>query len=163
MNVDTATSDADAALRLSSQLCFPLYAAARLMVQAYKPHLDPLGLTYPQYLTMLVLWEEDSLSVRTIADRLALDSATLTQILKNLESAGLVTRTRVKGDARTVVNQLTRKGQRLKLKAASLPHDLVCKHGAEVAELSEIKPALERLVGSFRGEEASGANVANID
>jgi len=94
-------------LKLDHQLCFPLYAASRLVVKHYKPLLDPLGLTYTQYITLLALWEEDHQTVTAIGDRLYLDSGTLTPVLKKLEQQGLITRTRRLEDERSVLISLT--------------------------------------------------------
>lgn len=108
-------------LRLDDQLCFPIYAAARRMQQIYRPLLEPLGLTYPQYLVMLVLWEADDLPVRGIGDRLALDSGTLTPLLKRLEAAGRVERHRDPADQRVVRVRLTEAGRALRAEAATIP------------------------------------------
>jgi DNA-binding MarR family transcriptional regulator len=112
-------------LRLSDQLCFPFYAITRGLQQRYRPLLEPLGLTYPQYLVMLVLWEGDGIPVGTIADRVHLDPATITPLLKRLESGGLVTRTRAADDNRVVVITLTEAGDALRGPAASVPFGLV--------------------------------------
>ncbi len=136
----------DALLLLDNQLCFRLYTASRLMNQAYRPALHPLGLTYPQYLVLLVLWENDGLSVKKIGERLRLDSATLTQILKNMEKAELITRTRVEGDARTVLNHLTPAGRQLRRKALRVPETMACSLGAAVEEAATLLPALQRLI-----------------
>src|SRR5690242_17480595 len=116
-------------LRLDNQVCFPLYAATRAMVQAYQPLLGPLGLTYPQYLVLLVLWEQDGLSVKQLGERLYLDSGTLTPLLKRLEAAGLVRKERSAPDARVVTVTLTPAGRRLKRRAAGVPAQLACRLG----------------------------------
>src|SRR4030095_8240519 len=100
-------SSADLPLRLDNQICFAVYSTAHAFNRFYKPLLDKLGLTYPQYLVMLVLWEEDGLPVKEIGERLFLDSGTLTPLLKRLEAAGLVKRTRSKEDERQVIVALT--------------------------------------------------------
>ncbi|WP_434424504.1 MarR family winged helix-turn-helix transcriptional regulator [Nannocystis pusilla] len=112
------------ALRLDQQLCFALYRASRAVIRAYGPLLEPLGLTYPQYLVMLVLWEERSASVKALGERLALDSGTLTPLLKRLEQRGLVTRRRDADDERVVRIELTREGQQLRARAAAVPPGL---------------------------------------
>ena len=112
-------------LALDDQLCFPLYAAARAVQQRYRPLLDELGITYPQYLVLLVLWEEDGLSVKRIGARLMLDSGTLTPLLKRLEAAGLLERRRSAADGRVVTAHLTGAGAALKDRAASVPGRLV--------------------------------------
>ncbi len=138
-------------LKIESQVCFPLYTASRLMIQLYKPYLDPIGLTYPQYLVMMVLWEKEALNVKQIGEILMLDSATLTQILKNLEKMELITRERVKGDARTVMNRLTKKGQLLKKKALSVPEGMLCHFEGAANDLSNLKPMLNKLITILNG------------
>ena len=112
---------AEDALHLDNQLCFALYSASLAMTKLYKPLLDALGLTYPQYLVMLVLWESDGLSVSELGQRLLLDSGTLTPLLKRLEAAGLVSRARAEEDERRVHIHLTVAGRRLKARAARIP------------------------------------------
>lgn len=112
----------DAAMKLSNQLCFPLYAAARNVTSLYTPLLKPLGLTYTQYLVMLVLWEDDRLSVTEIGDRLMLDNGTLSPLLKKLEKAGYVERSRCRKDDRIVEISLTKEGKALKEKAREIPY-----------------------------------------
>ena len=108
-------------LALDSQLCFALYSASLAMTKLYKPLLDPLGLTYPQYLVLLVLWETDGLTVSQLGHRLNLDSGTLTPMLKRLEAAGLLARLRDMGDERRVRLQLTAAGRKLKVRCAAIP------------------------------------------
>jgi len=112
------------ALKLDNQLCFPLYAASKEIVRKYRPFLDELDLTYTQYITMLVLWEEDKQNVKDLGKRLYLDSGTLTPVLKYLESKGYVQRTRQHKDERNLVISLTEKGRRLKEKAISIPNKI---------------------------------------
>src|SRR5215211_2557757 len=111
----------DAALLLDNQLCFALYSASLAMTKLYKPLLDELRLTYPQYLVMLVLWEGDGLMVSELGQRLSLDSGTLTPLLKRLESAGLVARIRDVQDERRVHITLTAAGRKLKARAQKVP------------------------------------------
>lgn len=113
--------DPDEALKLKNQICFPLYAAARRIVNAYTPYLKPLGLTYTQYITFMVLWEEDGLSVSDICSRLQLDSGTVTPMLKKMEGAGWIERRRSREDERSVRIFLTDEGRALKQKAADIP------------------------------------------
>ena len=108
-------------LRLDAQLCFLLYAATRAVTQAYVPLLAPLGLTYPQYLVMLVLWEEDGVPLGRIGERLQLDSGTLTPLIKRMEAAGLVVRERSREDERVLNVSLTEAGRRLRARAAGVP------------------------------------------
>ncbi|MBO5650968.1 MAG: MarR family transcriptional regulator [Selenomonas sp.] len=108
-------------LRLENQLCFPLYACAREVVKAYRPHLDALGLTYTQYISMMVLWEEGKVSVRDLGRKLHLDSGTLTPLLKKLESKGYLKRERSTVDERVVIACITEEGRKLKRAAAKIP------------------------------------------
>ncbi|PAK14359.1 MarR family winged helix-turn-helix transcriptional regulator [Burkholderia ubonensis] len=111
---------------LDEQLCFALYSTSHAMTKAYKPLLDKLSLTYPQYLAMLVLWERDDIAVKDIAARLDLDPATVTPLLKRLEALGYVERVRSAADERVVNVRLTADGRALKEKARSVPADLFC-------------------------------------
>ncbi|AFE09686.1 MarR family transcriptional regulator [Corallococcus coralloides DSM 2259] len=132
-------------LRLDLQLCFPLYAASRAMVQAYTPLLAKLGLTYPQYLVMLVLWETDGVSVKELGEKLYLDSGTLTPLLKRLETLGFVRRERSREDARSVTVSLTAQGKALRRKAASIPEAIVCRTGLSLEELARLRRDIQRL------------------
>jgi len=116
-------------LLLDEQLCFALYNASRALTRVYAPLLEPLGLTYPQYLVLLVLWERDALPVKQIGERLALDSGTLTPLLKRLEQQGLVERRRGEDDERVVRIHLTTAGRTLRAKARKIPFDLACQAG----------------------------------
>ena len=116
-------------LRLDDQLCFALYAASRALTRAYQPLLEPLGITYPQYLVMLVLWQRDGLSVNEIGERLALDSGTLTPLLKRLSERKLVERRRGADDERVVRIHLTGRGRALRNKATKLPLAIACSAG----------------------------------
>lgn len=111
----------DPALKLENQLCFPLYAAARKVTALYTPLLKPLGLTYTQYLVMMVLWEQDGLRIGVIGERLCLDTGTLTPLLKKMEQEGLLSRTRSAEDERAVIIRLSEKGKALEEKAAHIP------------------------------------------
>jgi DNA-binding MarR family transcriptional regulator len=111
----------DSSLQLDNQLCFALYSASLAMTKLYKPLLAELGLTYPQYLVMLVLWERDGLMVSELGERLFLDSGTLTPLLKRLEAAGLIARLRAAHDERRVHITLTAAGRKLKARAAKVP------------------------------------------
>jgi DNA-binding MarR family transcriptional regulator len=113
-------------LRLDNQLCFALYGAANRMTRLYRPMLDALGLTYPQYLAMLVLWEASPRTVGALGEALDLDSSTLTPLLKRLEAGGLVTRDRDPEDERRVIVALTEKGRALRDQAVSIPEKLFC-------------------------------------
>lgn len=119
--MDPSHYDPDKALKLDNQLCFPLYAAARKIVGAYTPYLKPLGLTYTQYITFMVLWEQDGLTVGEIGSRLRLDNGTLTPMLKKMEKQGYVDRRRDPGDERRVLVHLTDRGREMKAKLADVP------------------------------------------
>lgn len=108
-------------LKLDNQLCFRLYTASRLITQAYRPLLEPLGLTYPQYLVMLVLWENDNMKVNEIGHRLKLDSNTLTPLLQRMERDELIVRSRGIVDGRQTIVSLTKKGRRLEKGASKVP------------------------------------------
>lgn len=133
------------ALQLDRQLCFALYAASRAMTQAYQPLLAPLGLTYPQYLVMLVLWEQDGLTVKQLGERLALDSGTLTPLLKRLEAAGRLRRQRLAEDERQVGLWLTDEGRSLQADAAAVPTALFCRYGGEAEQIGALRDALHAL------------------
>ncbi len=109
------------ALRLENQLCFPMYACSREVIKRYRPYLDELGLTYTQYIVMMVVWAEGTISVRDMGRRLFLDSGTLTPVLKTLEKAGLITRRRSTQDERVLMISITQAGLALREKAVSIP------------------------------------------
>ena len=135
----------DLPLLLGNQLCFAVYSTAHAFNRFYKPLLDRLGLTYPQYLVMLVLWEQDGMSVKEIGERLFLDSGTLTPLLKRMETAGLLKRTRSREDERQVIVALTPQGESLKEKARSLPLSILAASQCSVAELVTLKNEVEAL------------------
>src|SRR5689334_8391637 len=135
----TRQSAGDLPLLLANQLCFAVYSTAHAFNRFYKPLLDKLGLTYPQYLVMLVLWEEDGVPVKDIGERLFLDSGTLTPLLKRLETAGLLKRTRSTEDERQVLIALTPQGQALKEKARSVPQQVLAASACSIPELSAMK------------------------
>ncbi|QCI65676.1 MarR family winged helix-turn-helix transcriptional regulator [Phreatobacter stygius] len=137
--------DRNDGLNLADQLCFAVYSAAHAFNRVYKPHLDRLGLTYPQYLAMLVLWERDDVTVKAIGERLALDSGTLTPLLKRLESAGLVRRLRDPADERSVRVSLTDQGRKLRDKARGVPIAMACAIGRSLPEISQLKDELAAL------------------
>jgi DNA-binding MarR family transcriptional regulator len=132
-------------LRLDHQLCFALYATSLAMTKLYKPLLDPLGLTYPQYLVMLVLWQSDDITVSQLGEPLALDSGTLTPLLKRLESAGLLQRLRDTTDERRVLLRLTAAGDELKAGAVRVPQTVARASGCELGELSSLTARLHAL------------------
>ena len=132
-------------LELDEQLCFALYSASRAMNKVYRRLLGPLGLTYPQYLVLMVLWARDDVTVSSIGERLYLDSATLTPLLKRLEIAGLIARTRAKGDEREVLITLTSSGRSLKTKAKAVPPGVFCAAECSTDTLATTKAQLESL------------------
>ena len=136
---------ADQLLRLDNQICFAVYSAAHAFNRVYKPLLDRLGLTYPQYLVMLSLWERDDVPVKDIGERLFLDSGTLTPLLKRLEAAGLVKRTRSTEDERQVLIALTPQGHALKEKARSVPQSVLAASDCSVSELVAMKDEIVAL------------------
>lgn len=144
-NSATMNAAAKPSLDLDDQLCFALYSASRAMNKVYRRLLSPLGLTYPQYLVMMVLWARDEVTVSSIGERLHLDSATLTPLLKRLEAAGLITRTRGKGDEREVLIALASAGRALKAKARAVPMGVFCATGCSTRSLATTKAQLESL------------------
>jgi DNA-binding MarR family transcriptional regulator len=132
-------------LQLDKQLCFALYSASLAMTKLYKPLLEPLGLTYPQYLALLVLWERDGLAVNELGERLFLDSGTLTPLLKRMESAGWLTRERASDDERRVLVSLTAEGRALKRRAQAVPRELASATGCSADELVALTRQLQQL------------------
>ncbi|QTT87767.1 MarR family winged helix-turn-helix transcriptional regulator [Pseudomonas chlororaphis] len=142
-------------LKLDSQLCFKLYAASRAVVRGYKPMLDQLGLTYPQYLVMLVLWEWQATppelpTIKALGERLALDSGTLTPLLKRLEQLQLVQRQRSSRDEREVHLSLSAAGLALRDQVPPLKAALLCDSGVDLDSLSELRNGLDRLLAQVK-------------
>jgi DNA-binding MarR family transcriptional regulator len=136
-------------LKLENQICFPVYAASRMIIRQYQPYLSELGITYSQYLALMVLWETDGMSVNDIAQRLILNTNTITPILKRLEAQGLVVRGRSATDERRVIVTLTAKGRELEAAAAAVPGKLAAGLGAEgvsVEDVRRLKVQLDALV-----------------
>ncbi len=132
-------------LALDQQVCFALYTASRAVTARYRPLLDELGITYPQYLVLLVLWEQDERTVKDIGAALRLDSSTLSPLLKRLEAAGLVARSRRVDDERSVTVRLTGEGSALREQARAVPARLVCDGGLGIDELDALRETLVRL------------------
>ncbi len=132
-------------LALDRQFCFALYSASHAMTKTYKPMLDQLGLTYPQYLVMLVLWEQDAVLVKDIGARLFLDSGTLTPLLKRLEAGGLLTRRRDPDDERQVRIVLSDAGRALKQAAQGIPAQVLCASGQQIDALSRLRSELSQV------------------
>jgi len=145
MDIDTKPSEADSLLLLDQQLCFALYSSSLAMTKVYKPILSELGLTYPQYLVMMVLWEREKLSVSELGSRLSLDSGTLTPLLKRLESSSLVTRERDSTDERRVIVRLTDAGWQLRQRARGIPEKLLCATQCSVEEIQTLTLRLQEL------------------
>ncbi len=143
-------------LALDAQVCFPLYAASNLIQRLYRPLLKPLGLTYAQYIVMLVLWEQDGITVRDLEVRVLLDSGTISPLLRRLEKSGLISRRQSEHDGRVTVLALTNKGRRLRERAVSVPQALVCRmlggrkpDAATSVRIATLRSQLENLVTSL--------------
>lgn len=136
-------------LKLDNQVCFPIYAASRLITREYQPYLDKLGITYPQYLVLMVLWETDSLSVNEIAQKLILNTNTVTPLLKRMETQGMIRRQRSGNDERKVIVKLTKQGKLLQAKAATIPGKLtkgLISETIKIEELIDLKDKLNRII-----------------
>lgn len=147
-------------LKLESQLCFALYSTSLALTKQYKPLLQPLGLTYPQYLVLLVLWQHDGLGVNQLGEQLFLDSGTLTPLLKRMETAGWLTRTRAVGDERRVIVNLTADGKALRPRAVSVARRLAQSTGCSTDELLALTRRLQDLRGQLRDGTTVGAAAA---
>ena len=150
----------DSQLQLVNQICFPIYSASRLITIAYKPYLDKLGLTYPQYLVLLVLWENDGLSVNQIAKRLLLNTNTLSPLLKRMEKMELLQRNRSSEDERSVIVQLTESGKKLKAKALPIPERLfkeLISDKISTEDILKLKDILNDLVSVLSNKRESSA------
>ncbi|MDU9390892.1 MarR family transcriptional regulator [Pseudomonas sp. zfem002] len=145
MNADTEAPDRCDELLLDNQVCFALHSTSLLMTKVYKPLLQALGLTYPQYLAMLVLWEQDALTVGEISQRLLTDPGSLTPLLKRLEAEGLLKRTRSREDERVVIVELTDAGRQLQQKARTVPHCILGASGQSVERLQQLQAQLLEL------------------
>lgn len=133
-------------LKLENQICFPLYAIAKEITGLYRPFLDEIGITYPQYLVMMVLWENDGLTVSHIGNKLFLDSGTLTPLLKRLEAKEFLVRKRKKEDERVVEIFLTENGKQLQQKACEIPGKIQQKIGIETKDLLELKETIQKIL-----------------
>ncbi len=147
--VSASTVRGEDPLLLDNQLCFALYAASHAIKKAYRPRLDAMGLTYPQYLILLVLWTEDALKVSDIGQRLHLDSGTLTPVLKRLESVGLVTRARRAQDEREVEISLTPSGRDLRQRAVGVRHEIVHQLKMSEAEIATLRTDLNAIISTL--------------
>ncbi|MBR5113760.1 MAG: MarR family transcriptional regulator [Oscillospiraceae bacterium] len=140
-------------MKLSNQLCFPLYAAARSVVNLYTPYLKPFGLTYTQYIVFLALWERDGVSVGELCGRLMLDNGTLSPLLKKMQEAGYVERTRSAGDDRVVVVTLTEKGRALQEKAKDVPREVGGCVALSPEKAGALYALLYELLGNINNDE----------
>jgi DNA-binding MarR family transcriptional regulator len=136
-------------LHLQEQLCFPIYATSRMITRLYQPHLDAIDLTYPQYLTMLVLWEKDNLKIGDLGDRIYLKTNTLTPLLKKLEAKKMIVRERSKEDERSVIISLTQKGKDLKQKASVIPLRLLESLDMTKEELIQMRTLMWKMLDKF--------------
>jgi MarR family transcriptional regulator, organic hydroperoxide resistance regulator len=144
----SVTATAQDPLALDRQVCFALAVAAREVVALYRPVLEQLGLTHPQYLVMLALWERDPRSLRDLAGTLALDPGTLSPLVKRLEAAGLVQRARDRVDERLLAVTLTAAGRRLRRQALTVPEQIVARLGLPLAELEQLNAALRTVIAA---------------
>ncbi|SFI06510.1 DNA-binding transcriptional regulator, MarR family [Pseudobutyrivibrio sp. OR37] len=136
-------------LKITNQLCFPLYACSKEIVKRYKPFLDPIDLTYTQYITMMVVWEEKEITVKALGDKLFLDSGTLTPVLKKLEQKGYVKRSRSKDDERNLIITLTDEGLELKKQACEIPAKMGKCVQLSPQECNQLYQLLYKILGSF--------------
>lgn len=144
-------------LKLENQLCFPLYAAARDVVNRYRPFLSEIGLTYTQYITMMLVWEFETVDARTLGQRLFLDSGTLTPVLKSLEAKGLVTRRRCEKDSRHLIVSITPAGRALRQKAEDIPQKIASCLALAPKDAEELYRLLYRLLSDAKPAEEETA------
>lgn len=140
-------------LSLDNQLCFSAYAVSRAITKIYRPFLDELSITYPQYLVMLVLWENNTISLKEMGTKLYLDSGTLTPLLKRLEAMGLLERERSSEDERVLRITITEKGLNLREKALSVPAGIITSINTDLQELAELKQRLDKLLDRINEKE----------
>lgn len=141
------------ALKLENQLCFPLYAVSKEIVRRYKPFLDEIDLTYTQYITMMVLWENKQMSVKELGEKLYLDSGTLTPLLKRLEQKGLLTRQRDSRDERILMVNITKTGEKLKEQAVEVPQKMMGCVSLEAEDAKNLYRILHQMMDGFHQEE----------
>jgi DNA-binding MarR family transcriptional regulator len=146
------------AFALDQQVCFALYTASRATTAVYRPHLDRLGITYPQYLVMLALWERDGRGVQDLCDALDLDTGTLSPLLKRLETAGLIERRRQISDERRVVVHLTDAGTAMRAQAQDIPECIARASGLGIAELVTLRETLHRMTAALRTATSTTAS-----
>jgi len=136
-------------LKLDNQLCFAVYVASKEIIKQYKPFLDPLGLTYTQYITLLALWEKSDISVKELGQRLFLDSGTLTPLLKKLKAMNLIERVRSSDDERLIIVSLTKKGLDLKKEVIDIPDKIICSTNLNIENAVSLKKHLDILLGGM--------------
>lgn len=139
-------------LKLSNQICFPFYAVSRLITREYQPYLEKMGITYPQYLVLLVLWEDERISVNEIAQKLILNTNTVTPLLKRMESEGILSRNRSGTDERKVMVTLTEKGKAMQAEAAEIPEKLFNSMSSgqmDISDLIDLRNKLNELIAIF--------------
>lgn len=137
-------------MKLDNQLCFSLYAASREVIKTYKPLLDKYGLTYTQYIAMLVVWEYEKITVKEMGNKLHLDSGTLTPVLKKLLSMELINKYRDKNDDRVVIVEVTEKGRKMRDEIIEVPEKIYCKFGKNIENAVELKRLLDNLLETFK-------------
>ena len=146
---DTSNNNFDC-LRLENQLCFPLYVCSKAVTHKYRSFLDPFDLTYTQYITLMVLWEEKEINVKSLGERLYLDSGTLTPLLKKLESKKLINRHRAKDDERNLIISLTKEGEKLQEEMLNVPHEMSCCVSLEKKEAEELLRLLGKVMNGMK-------------
>lgn len=139
-------------LALDNQLCFALYVCSKEIIRKYNPILEPLGLTYTSYITLLGLWEKDNVTIKELGSRLFLDSGTLTPLLKKMEGQGLITRTRSKEDERTVYISLTEEGRNLRRKCEDVPKQMMCYNFLDVQKAGDLLQSLHTVMSKITNE-----------
>ena len=153
MNSTNITEDFNP-LALDNQICFALYVCSKEIIRKYNPILEPLGLTYTAYITLLCLWEKDNVPVKELGNRLFLDSGTLTPLLKKMETQGLVTRTRSNKDERTVYIKLTPQGKAMKDKCTGIPQQMMCQNILDMKQAAPLLKTLHQIMDNMCEEEA---------
>lgn len=158
MRPDVSDTPSLELLRLNNQLCFALYAATRVVTKAYREKLGELGLTYPQYLVLIVLWEHDGITLSKIGEHLMLDSGTLTPLVKRLETGGFVTRKRSKSDEREVIVALTPHGRSLQTAAASVREYIVCRLNMTEDQIGALRIDLMAMIDTVAADGSMAAD-----
>lgn len=158
MKNNSSVPSGEELLKLDNQLCFALYSSSRGITRLYRPVLSEFGITYPQYLVMLVLWEKEPLTVKELGERLFLDSGTLTPLLKRMEKLGLLTRERSQGDERHVIIGLTNKGKEMREKALSIPLRIANQVNISEAEFASLMASLRKLMKKIDMDDSKASS-----